>query len=386
MRLLHTADLHLDACFASSGIPTQVANRRRQSLRDVLHAMVRRAAEWPADALLIAGDLFDLDRVSRDTVAFLQAEFESIRPVPVVVAPGNHDPFMAGSPYATESWPDNVVIFSKPVWTAHALKDGQLVVHGFAFDGFDISVNPFGALEVPADGAVHIAIGHGTERAHQPPDGESYAPFDAVAAAVPGLRYVALGHFHRLTPIPAPSGIVMYYPGAPEGHGFDETGPHYHLEVEIEADDVRATPVPSATVHYATHEVDCSDFTTSHQVVEAIRLRRRSVDAPQVARVTLTGVSPQSIIGEIPAIYDAVAHEFEHLSLIDETTPLEDYEAVARETTTLGEFLRRLNEEIRDAPDPARRRLLERTREVGLAAYRDRKIGIVGLDVAGDGP
>jgi hypothetical protein len=121
-------------------------------------------------------------------------------------------------------------------------------------------------------------------------------------------------------------------------------------------------------------------------VVEAIRLRRRSVDAPQVARVTLTGVSPQSIIGEIPAIYDAVAHEFEHLSLIDETTPLEDYEAVARETTTLGEFLRRLNEEIRDAPDPARRRLLERTREVGLAAYRDRKIGIVGLDVAGDGP
>ena len=37
----------------------QFGNRRRQSLRDVFSAILRRAKEWPADAVLIAGDLFE---------------------------------------------------------------------------------------------------------------------------------------------------------------------------------------------------------------------------------------------------------------------------------------------------------------------------------------
>jgi len=55
MRLIHTADVHLDMCFASAHTPPGFGNRRRQSLRDVFHTIIRRAGEWPADVLLIAG-------------------------------------------------------------------------------------------------------------------------------------------------------------------------------------------------------------------------------------------------------------------------------------------------------------------------------------------
>ena len=385
MRFVHTADVHLDACFASCGMPTRVGNRRRQSLRDVFHALVRRAADWRADALLIAGDLYDHERVSRDTVAFLRSEFESIRPVPVLIAPGNHDPYVPGSPYATETWPDNVTIFSKPEWTEHTLDDGRLCVHGFAFDGFEISSNPFGALRVPNDGALHVAVGHGSERAHQPPDGKSYAPFDAAAAAPPGLAYLALGHFHKLTAIRGEFQTVMYYPGAPEGHGFDETGPRYYLEVEIEEGAVRVTPVPSAKVLYLTRTFDCSTLITAQDVIDAVRGQAAAAGLRTVARITLAGACAPSIISELPAIYDALASEFEHLVLVDETIPSEDYEELARESSSLGAFLGKVNAEIRDAPDVARRRVLERAREVSLAAHRGQRLPINGLDFGGEG-
>jgi DNA repair exonuclease SbcCD nuclease subunit len=367
-------------------MPPRVANRRRQSLRDVFRTMVSRAIEWPADALLIAGDLFELERVTRDTVAFLRAEFERMRPIPVILAPGNHDPFIAASPYATDTWPDNVHIFTRPQWNSVVLNGGALVVHGFAFDGYDVSSNPFGQLEVPEDGAVHVALAHGTERAQQPPDGKSYAPFDAQTAAPRGLAYFALGHFHRVTEIAGALPCPMWYCGAPEGHGFDEMGPHHYLEVEIDGGGTSVKPVPAANVIYTEYTVDCSGFATAQQLVEALRGLATSGTGPEVARVWLTGLCASSIASELAPVYDAVAANFEHLLLIDETLPDEDYEELAQETTTLGALMSRLNSEIRDTPDAARRQALERARQVGLAAYRDQRLPVAGIEGKGDRP
>ncbi len=383
MKLIHTADLHLDACFAALGLPAAFGNRRRQSLRDVLGDIVARAAAWPADALLIAGDLYEQDRVTRDTVAFLRATFASIRPVPVIIAPGNHDPFMDDSPYAAERWPDNVHIFTRPEWDHVSLLDGRLVVHGFAFDGYEISTNPFSRIDVPNDGAVHVAVAHGTERAHQPPDGKSYAPFDAAEVARPNLKYLALGHFHAVTPIEDTGPTVMYYSGAPEAHGFNHPGMRHYLEVEIEDGAVQVRPAPSARVVYESFGLDCSAFEHAQQLIDTLREQAAQRSAPQIARVTLTGSCLPSLLAELPAVYDAVAAQFESLQLIDQTVPVEDYEDLARESTTLGAFVHRMNEEIADAPDEVRVRLLKRAREVGVAAYREQKLGIRGLDFGG---
>ena len=385
MRLVHTADLHLDACYASTRLPVQQANRRRQSLRDALTRIVQRTAEWPADALLIAGDLFDQERLSRDTVAFLKSTLGAIAPIPVFITPGNHDPFIAESPYATEDWPDNVIIFSKPQWESHILADGRLVVHGFGFDGYEPSANPFGSLQIPEDDAVHVAVGHGTERAHQPPDGKTYAPFDAVDAAPPGLAYLALGHFHSVTEVPGPFQTRVFYSGAPESQDFGQKGMAHYLEIEIEDGAVDVTPVPSSQVLYAAHLVDCADMESAQALTEVLRARARQQPVPQIIRLTLRGACPPSFLGEIPAVLDAVTPEFEYIDLLDETTPLEDYDEMARETTSLGAFIERLNEEIADAPDEGRRACLFRAREIGVAAYREQAVSIRGIDAGGGG-
>lgn len=381
MRIIHTADLHLDTCFAGSGMPAGFGNRRRQSLRDVLEAIIQRARTWPADALLIAGDLFEHERVSRDTVAFLVSRFASIPNVPVFIAPGNHDPYVEGSPYVTAEWPENVTIFSKPDWVAHGLKDRQLTVHGFGFDGPQISRNPFGSLRINDEGAqgVHVAVAHGSERSHQPPGKDVYAPFDAAQAAPRGLAYLALGHFHATTSIEGDFDTVVYYAGAPEGFGFNETGLHHFLEVEIVGGEVHIDPVPASRLVYATHTVACDGFASSQDIVEAIRRLTEDEGLPLAARVTLNGACAPDVQSEFGAVCDALGPQFEHLELVDATSPMEDYQELAGEETCLGAFTEALNQEMADATEEARLELLERAREVGVAAFRLRDLDIRGL-------
>jgi DNA repair exonuclease SbcCD nuclease subunit len=380
MRIIHTSDIHLDACFAGSGFPAGFGARRRQSLRDVFQAIMRRAVDWPADAILIAGDLFDQDRVTRDTVAFLRAQFRAASPVPIFIAPGNHDPYTPDSPYATEDWPDNVTIFSNPSWTAWPLEGPPLTVHGFAFDGPDISVNPFGTLRVPDDGRIHVAVAHGSEQNSIPQGKDAYAPFAARDAAVHGLKYLALGHFHAMKQIAGDFPTRVFYSGAPEGHGFGEIGPHYYLAVEIDRGQLHVLPVPSCRAVYAAHTVDCSSFTTAHEVVEAVRGLCSEGGLPQIARVTLAGTATSAFRHEIPAIRDAVENSFEFLDLVDATEAEDDYAGLARENTSLGSFVARLNEELADTAGASRRRMLERARQVGVGACRGQALPIRGME------
>lgn len=384
MRILHTGDIHLDASFADAALPPGLGARCRQSLRDVLAAMLHRAAAWPADAVLIAGDLFAHDRVTRDTVAFLRGAFESIAPIPVFIAPGDRDPFVPTSPYATEAWPANVHVFQRPAWHSHALCDVPLTVHGFAFDGPEPSNSPIGTLAAPRDGRAHVAVGHGSAREALPDGVRPAHPFAARDAAAPGLAYLALGHYPRVARVPGDFATVMYYAGAPEGHGFADTGPRHCLEVEIdpscgaEAPAVTVRPVPSARLTYGETALDAGGLSGPEELSAALRALADVPDHPQVLRVRLRGACPPAVQRGLAAAQAAAASAFVHLDLIDETTLDAPFGEIAMEDTSLGAFVRRLGEEIKDAPDAARRAMLERARDLGVAAFRGESLPVRG--------
>jgi len=361
-------------------VPPAFGNRRRQSLREVFHAIVERAGQWPADALLIAGDLFDLERVTRDTVRFLQAEFASIQHVPVCIAAGNQDPCVPGSPYAEETWPDNVTIFGEPNWRSLTLDEQGTTVHGFGFDSSDESADPFSEFPPLQLGATHVGVLHGTALGCQLPVKHCRAPFDPAAASVEGLRYLALGHAHRFMRIGSDVPTCMAYAGAPEGHGFNETGMHYFLEIEIGAEGVRITPVPSSRSVYVTASVDCTAFGSSREAVDAICAVCPDDGVRPIAHITLTGVCPNEWRGELETIYDAAAPAFEYLVLDDQTAATIDYAALAAQDTSLGEFVARLGAELSDAADVREREMLARARSLGLAAFRNQPLVLQGLE------
>src|SRR5205085_1765987 len=92
MKLLHIADIHLDRVFhRAESRPAAV--RRRGELRDALTRALALGKEREVDAVCIAGDVYEHEYVSEDTISFLRGAFAAAG-VPVLVTPGNHDPYL----------------------------------------------------------------------------------------------------------------------------------------------------------------------------------------------------------------------------------------------------------------------------------------------------
>ena len=105
-RILHFADLHLDASFAASGLPTTVGTWRRVDLKDTLDRILSLAHERQVDAITIAGDLYEQDHVLPDTIDWLRQQFAKLAPIQVFIAPGERDSYKQDSLYTLNWWPE----------------------------------------------------------------------------------------------------------------------------------------------------------------------------------------------------------------------------------------------------------------------------------------
>jgi len=194
MKLLHFADLHLDAPFAWASPET--AHSRRRSRRDALTRIVALAEAEGVDAILSAGDLFEQDRIGPDTVEFLRSTFERTDR-PVYLAPGNHDWLSPRSPYALVEWSPNVHVFTEASLQPVELADG-LTLWGAAHRAPANTDDLFAGFRV-GRGGVNVALAHASERAAlawQESGKAPHAPFDAAELPATGLVHAFLGHYH----------------------------------------------------------------------------------------------------------------------------------------------------------------------------------------------
>ncbi|MFQ9915779.1 MAG: metallophosphoesterase family protein [Flavonifractor plautii] len=104
----------------------------RAEQRQLLDRLAELAEERRADLVLLSGDLLDGGQAYQETVQALARALGDI-PVPVFIAPGNHDCYGPRSAYAGTAWPDNVHIFSTVAVEAVELPGLNCVVHGAAF-------------------------------------------------------------------------------------------------------------------------------------------------------------------------------------------------------------------------------------------------------------
>ena len=75
MKLIHCADIHLDSPMEAS-LPLEKATERRQEVLYSFLKLIDFAAENQVDAVLIAGDLFDSDYPSSETLAAVLSAME----------------------------------------------------------------------------------------------------------------------------------------------------------------------------------------------------------------------------------------------------------------------------------------------------------------------
>jgi DNA repair protein SbcD/Mre11 len=378
VRFIHTSDIHLDTSFSGSGFPSRLGDRKREAIRSVFRSIIEDARVQAMDFVLIAGDLFEAERVTPDTIEFLRQQFESLGSTPVFISPGNHDPFINGSPYKEESWPGNVHIFDREEFQSVELIDLNVRVTGFGFAHAQLDEHPFQKLGVLSGDLLNIVLVHGSDITRVPAGKAKHGPFTVDEIAGKNICYCALGHYHqqhRITNFQNSNDAAqIWYSGIPEGRGWDEQGPCGYLIGEIND---RVLKIENKICNqYALNSltIDCESFSTREQIVDAILQRCGSLfDSKTILRIRLMGSVDPKLDLSIPEIEERLGGEVLFIQWIDQTRPALDFESIAQEKTIRGRFVRILNERISAAPD-VERETLERSRLYGVQALSGREV------------
>lgn len=376
LKLLHCGDCHLDS--PMSGLDPERAEARRRGLCDAFARSMRLAGERGCDAVLISGDLLDRPRASADTFEAICAAISEF-PGPVILSPGNHDPYIGGGTWCDRAaeLPENLYIFTSEKLDSFDLPELGLTVYGYAFCGERMDTSPLsgaGRLGADtADGAARIRV----LCAHADVDlpTSKYAPISPREIADSGLRFAALGHVHT-PPEPRRMGdTTVAYCGFPEGRGFDELG-EGGVSIVTLADDgaVEIERVAVSCHRYLRIAVDISGAADDPAAARAVSEAVGGIDDPRhrSVRVTLTGDTDIEYMPNTERIKKLTeAGELYSFEVRDESMPLAGGAELAADMTVRGELYRILLERMQNGDAETRRTAADALR-IGLRALDGR--------------
>jgi hypothetical protein len=204
-RILHTSDLHLE-CFGD------------RACHD-LEAVINTANMNQIDLLIIAGDLFDHNRIKDNLIEFVRKQLQRLL-VPAVILPGNHDCLIEGSVHERASfWQDcdEISIFKDPQGEIKEFRELGITLWGKAISTYDEDVRPLGGIPIVQESSRwNIAVAHGHFLDVKASTFPSYhITQDEIANT--GWDYYALGHipvFKCVSENP-----MACYPGSPSLSG-----------------------------------------------------------------------------------------------------------------------------------------------------------------------
>lgn len=206
VRVLHTSDVHLDNRIGA----TDDESAAQRGLRRVVDEAVDRSV----DLLLIAGDLFDHNRVKQPTLDFTNEQLARL-PCPVVMITGNHDCYASYSiyhKYDPTAYDADVRFIRDDDGGVVKFDELGLSIWGRGIVDHDPDNRPLYDVPPRTDDEWYLGMAHGY---YVPRGANAYSSLiTAEEIAETQFDYLALGHVHVYTEIEH-DGTLAAYPGSP---------------------------------------------------------------------------------------------------------------------------------------------------------------------------
>ena len=353
MRILHTADLHLDSAFSSFG--KKDAEHYRELGRTLLKNIFECAKHEKCEMILIAGDLFDSKFVSNDTRT-LFASLVRGAGIPVVISPGNHDPYSENSFYTLMEKEniENLYVFSAPELQIFDFDELRVRVFGYAFTSPVINESPLLEARLPEDnGYLKLLCAH----ADMSSPLSRYAPISLAELSRFGFAYSALGHIHNRDEKEDAAGRVRYS-GFAEGRSFDELGEGGIFVVDVDELSCEVKRISLSSRAFYIDELNVSQTVGNIKEKLCQHIKDKNYRYGTYLRLVLTGTAEPQSIKTVKSLAEELCEDtgLEYLEIEDSTLPIFDGKYLEKDVTVRGEVYRTLLPSLTSADAEVRKK------------------------------
>lgn len=359
MRIIHTGDIHIGSPLKN--LPPEKAQLRKTEIVDGFRRLCAYAKDNGVTAVLIAGDLLDANRVTRQTKRQVLSFMENASPVLFFYVSGNHDTDGLDG----ENLPQNVYLFTQTHGAqAYRLSENVTVT---GMDTKYFSTTNFDALRFQQE-AFNILLLHGDAYTEQ---SREYIPLSLLQNK--GVDYLALGHIH----IPDVQAKALdargryRYCGCPEGRGFDEVGGRGFFLLEVQNGRVVSEQFLTLATRTVTEKrVDISACQTYFDVENAVFGALSGERTENLVKIVLCGTYVSELKKDVSVLSARLNERFFFARVEDESRLKIDPNRFINDLTERGEFVR---EALRsDLVDEIKEEVLE----VGLKALAGEEIDV----------
>lgn len=340
MKIIHCADIHL--CSPLTKLDnTDKRKERKAELIKAFTNMIDFALKEDIKAIIIAGDLFDQSHVSATAKNAVIGSIKANPEINFYYLKGNHDK----SDFLDENdeVPSNLHLFTDE-WISYDLEDNICITGAelnsenaaVIYSGLNLDVTKF-----------NIVTLHGQESMAAAKDNAQIISIRDLKNK--NIDYLALGHIHTYKSDRLDSRGVWCYTGCLEARGYDETGEHGFVVLDISGKDrtYSAIKIDNSIRDVHLLKVDISGLMTSMEILNRIdeELRENRYLSKDLVRVELVGTVDFECEKNIDFIEKRIEGRFFDFKIKDNTDFHVDYDKYRLDGSLKGEFIRTVESE-----------------------------------------
>jgi DNA repair exonuclease SbcCD nuclease subunit len=302
MRIIHTADLHLDSRLETNLDPVKAKERKRELLLS-FDNLINYAKNNLVDAILISGDLFDRPKISAKTREYIIGLIEEAKELQFFLIYGNHDINMFSE--HPIGLPSNLHIFQDR-WETISLPEVDIT----GISGESISPALYDHLVLNRN-KLTIVMLHG--------DITNLNSIPLSMLKERSIDYLALGHLHKYQKGKLDDRGVWVYPGCLEGRGFDEEGPKGFMLLEIAEGKISSKFIPFSKGILHDIKVDITNCDSWLEIRKNVNLKLTDVPQSDMVRVRLIGNYDLSLIKQNELLEQSLNQQYYLAKVSDES-------------------------------------------------------------------
>ncbi|MDP3024920.1 MAG: DNA repair exonuclease [candidate division Zixibacteria bacterium] len=357
IKILHTADIHLGAKFSGLG---RSGDRVRAQLKKTFMKVIDLALEKNVDLLLVAGDLFNSNQISRATLGFILGEFARLGKIHVCLVPGTHDCYDNSSIYRNiepSLVPPNFHLLVDEENPFVFFEDLGVTVYGRPNRSNRGGESPLPALNQEFNSRFNLALAHGSFQIPSKSQEDDF-PITLEELEKSGFDYVALGHWHSTQEVCKKP--LTYYSGSPEQLKFGEKDSGNVLLIELNEGLPRVEKIKTGELKWQEMELELDKFKNPSELLREIEKYEGEQNILKVRfkeNLGLKGFSePGSGEQDFSRLKEVLDDQFLHLELEQMPQPLNSDISSKNlpQHTVTGQFLKIMEEKISSANEENR--------------------------------